>query len=520
MQEKEASDHLMTTTEALSPFTLGKLIPDSDLNNPQNSSLILQEKRKAMRKLNKDYSEMRNSLITKMFAEALNSHIPSYRMPPVRKFRSDPNKRSPSYKRIPARNFSEVPDDTQVFWSRVESLGWKPETRQEASLSAVAGKLYLIGGVSRSINSDVSTYTPLYSKWERLEPKGVEAEPRFGHSALEFNSSIILFGGGTNFNTQHKLRECLNGVKVFSPSSCSWSYIKTQGTYIATRKYHCAAIVGKHMFVHGGLNQKNNLLSDTALLNLETQNWKSIIVKGPGPTLNAYHTAQAVLASDQTQTKSIYDIPASSDPSIKQPGIYVFGGVGPDKKAHNNLWVLQMGQRPLRWLVPLTSGSPPSPRFLHTLSHNERLNLLIVFGGRVDLNNTHEYTCFNDVYILKLSNLMWARVKVGGEMPDPRSGHCAATSSTKLYIFGGVSTTVYCGSDLYVLELEPSVASQMEQEQEKRLAKEKEIEFYHEKKELEYSKNLERRKAKSNSRFPSRRFESPVKHAASFILEN
>lgn len=338
--------------------------------------------------------------------------------------------------------------------------------------------MFLIGGVSRSIYSDINSYNPVNKRWEKIYPTGVEADPRFGHSAIEHNGLIYVFGGGTNFNTIHKLRECLNGVKVYSPSKNEWSYIKTQGTYITTRKYHCASIVGKHMFVHGGLNQKNNQLADAALLNLQSCNWKNIEIKGNGPKENAFHTSATILNADQLGPFSIYNVPISRESRIKNPGVYVFGGIGPDKKAHNHLWVLNVGARPLSWSILNTQGTPPSPRFLHSMVHNDKLNVLVIFGGRIDVANTTSYTCFNDVHILNLESLLWIRISVLGNIPTPRSGHSAATSGTRIYIFGGVSNTVYCSSDIYMLELHPKIVRHLCDDEERKKLNDRNIEIF------------------------------------------
>ena len=60
----------------------------------------------------------------------------------------------------------------------------------------------------------------------------------------------------------------------------------------------------------------------------------------------------------------------------------------------------------------------------------------------------------------------------------PRSGHCAASIGSKIYIFAGVSTSTYCNSDLYMLELNPKVAKQMIEDEQKRKAREIEIEIF------------------------------------------
>jgi N-acetylneuraminic acid mutarotase len=79
-------------------------------------------------------------------------------------------------------------------------------------------------------------------------------------------------------------------------------------------------------------------------------------------------------------------------------------------------------------------------------------NYILIFGGRIDVTQTSTYTCFNDVHMLCLQRLLWVRVKVLGEVPTARSGHCASVLGSGMYIFGGVSNTCYCSSDMYVLE--------------------------------------------------------------------
>ncbi|CAG9316979.1 unnamed protein product [Blepharisma stoltei] len=465
---------------------LGKMFSRSYLTDSNEIVKLLKQKRQQANEIDIQALSMRSQMPHQIPEASQIDRQRTYRMPTIRKspFRQLESPIKPQdFEEAPSvheviNHYDEIPDESDVYWSKIDSIGWRPETRQEATLTSIGAKLYLIGGVSRSINSDINVYNTVNKRWEKLYPGGCEPDPRFGHNALEYNGAIVVFGGGTNFNTVHKLRECLNGVKVYSPQKNDWTYIKTQGTYIATRKYHCASIAGKHMFIHGGLNQKNNLLADAAVLNLVNNNWKTIEIKGNGPKENAFHTAATILNSDQFGSYSIYSIPISIQSKIKMPGIYVFGGIGPDKKAHSNLWVLNVGARPLFWSTPSTQGIPPSPRFLHSMVYNDRLNSLVIFGGRIDVANTTSYTCFNDVYLLKLDNLLWIRVNVLGSIPTPRSGHCMASSGSRIYIFGGVSNTCYCSSDIYMLEIHPKIVKHLYDDEEKKRVHEKNVEIF------------------------------------------
>jgi Galactose oxidase, central domain len=412
-------------------------------------------------------------------------------------FNSSPKKRntrSMQHAVLAGRN------ETSVYWTKVDVDGWKPETRQEATLTEIQDKFFLIGGVSRSISKDVNTFSLASRKWHRQETAGQENEPRFGHSSVKYENNIIVFGGGTNYDIKHKLRECLNGVHMFYTLTSNWEYVKTQGTYLPARKYHSAEMIASHMFIYGGMNQKNNLLADAAILNLKKKSWKSVEIKGTGPGKLAFHASGLVLNPLPTTDESIYEF-SSTNANIKHPGIYIFGGITADKKASNGLYVVKIGKKPLEWSSPITSGQAPCPRFLHTMVYNSLLNLLIVFGGRVDLAKTSVYTCFNDVHLLDLASMVWLQVKVFGEVPVARSGHTAESVGSRIYVFGGVANTCYCSSDFWMLELDSSIAYSMGKMYKNKIEKKYEIQEYKLK-----SNSITRQATKSFSRSHTKRF--------------
>ena len=353
---------------------------------------------------------------------------------------------------------SSTRDKIIVYWQKIEVTGWKPETRQESSLSHISDSLFLIGGVSRSISKDVNVLNLSEKTWRKIENSGEENEPRFGHSTVIYENNLIVFGGGTNYDYKHKLRECLNGVHVFYTSIHKWEYLKTQGTYLPARKYHTACVVGSHMFVYGGMNQRNNFLDDAAVLNLQKKVWKSVEVLGNSPGKIAFHTSAFVMNPFPHSKESIYKLRLSAF-NTKIFGVFLFGGLCADKRPTNSVWILNVGKRPLEWVTPVISGQPPCPRFLHTMVYNDYLNLLIVFGGRVDQVKTNLYTCFNDVFLLDVQNMTWLKVIVMGDVPSARSGHTAENSDCQMFIFGGVTNSCYCSSDVWCLELDSSNVS-------------------------------------------------------------
>lgn len=491
MLEGETPEELAPEVVELRLFRmspLGTRISEG-IMNPMTTRDLLSMKKTQLKKLYLE-KELLKTVILNSYSIEKNSSpmymlkMPNIRVSPKKQIFSQTTQRDLENDSFDAPHIETLPvtfpNIAEVFWSKLDSTGWSPETRQQASLTVMYNKLLMVGGVSRSINSDINAFSPAYKKWEKVNTIGAESEPRFGHSAVEYKQKLFIFGGGTDFNQVHKLRECLNGVKIFIPETKEFNNLKCYGSYIATRKQHCFALVGKHMFIQGGLNQKNNLLNDAAILNLEKNEWKLLNIRGNGPGFCGFHTAVTVLAPQNQPASSIFKVAKSK--KLGYSGIYVFGGLGADRQALNTLFLLKIGGKELVWTVPSTQGQGPSPRFQHSMTYSEKLNIIVVFGGRIDISNTSHYTCFNDVHILNVNNLLWCSVKVLGNIPTPRSGHSAAAYGTKIYIFGGVSNVSYCSSSLFYLELNPKTSRQLILDEERRKARELEIEVFKAKK--------------------------------------
>ena len=65
---------------------------------------------------------------------------------------------------------------------------------------------------------------------------------------------LVVFGGEHEFNKVEKNRVCLHDVKILNVETMEWSSIQTKGIVMEKRRYHVCASIGKHILVHGGLN--------------------------------------------------------------------------------------------------------------------------------------------------------------------------------------------------------------------------------------------------------------------------
>lgn len=72
------------------------------------------------------------------------------------------------------------------------------------------------------------------------------------------------------FNSKLKIRECSNNIYEFNLASCVWTKVYPQGDYIEPRRHHKACVIGsKWMLIYGGINSNEEVLSDTAVYNIE-----------------------------------------------------------------------------------------------------------------------------------------------------------------------------------------------------------------------------------------------------------
>lgn len=110
----------------------------------------------------------------------------------------------------------------------------------------------------------------------------------------------------------------------------------------------------------------------------------------------------------------------------------MFGGKSSeDGGLQNDVWILRIGKRPLEWIKADVSGSPPCPRYSHSMNFYEDGNYLIIHGGRNDYSS--ESFALRDTYLLELYRLEWIKVNIRFDSPRiktfSRCGHSAIVFS-------------------------------------------------------------------------------------------
>ena len=96
---------------------------------------------------------------------------------------------------------------------------------------------------------------------------------------------------------------------------------------------------------------------------------------------------------------------------------------------------------------------PPPARYMHTIDYVPRLSLCTIYGGRDD--SIKESPIFDDLWIIKLFNLEYIKVQVGGKtLPTGRCNHCSFVNSTELIICGGMGNEYKLKKDIEIIELD------------------------------------------------------------------
>ena len=341
-----------------------------------------------------------------------------------------------------------------------------PEGREQFSIFLRNNEIFISGGISSNMKSLAIWSLNLEKlEWKKLQTNGLMSN-RYGHTGIFFQNKMIFFGGKTKYLNMSYL--C--GLEIYSLGDYSFNSPSVGKLSPETRKNHIAELLGNQMFIHGGLNESNEILNDCYLLTLNTLKWNicSISKYTPAPKLYGHSSCIVIPHTLLFHHKfSIYSYP-NLEPGkvsnlIKEKGIYIFGGKSKEEGGlSNHLWILITGKKPMEWVQPETKGKPPSPRYFHSMNYYEKGNFLIIHGGRND--NMSESSALNDTYIFDLENFDWVKIILYSQIPGfkilNRCGHQSVIFGNKLIIVGGMNNNNYLGSTLFIINLDFSYQTQ------------------------------------------------------------
>ena len=366
------------------------------------------------------------------------------------------------FKQSVVANVFDSRDGFEMQCQAIHPIAQVPESREQFVLTYIGnGDLIIFGGLQAKINSDMWLFNFIQFEWKKMKLSGDDITPRMSHTAVMYNRNVYFFGGLCK-RLNHRFHPDVEVLSV-DKSEVRSPNLKTK-LYMKIPRGHVAVLIGSQMVVHGGYSEEDQIMSDTACLSLQPLKWSSILIssESSGPAL-AHHSACLVAPYEirNSPKASLYFLPdvtniRKAQSKITCKGIYLFGGKNKEGELCNDMWVLQLGKKPLEYLKLSISGAKPKPRFNTVMQFYEPMNYLIIHGGRNDFEN--DTFAFNDTWIFNLYDLYWVKVDVwprreGDELID-RCGHASLIVKNQLVIFGGMNSNSYIGSSFVFFNLD------------------------------------------------------------------
>ena len=349
---------------------------------------------------------------------------------------------------------------------------FKPTSRAMFTLNVYRNRLYLFGGLNSIYNNDIWMYSLHTKKWEEIKLKE-HPIPRYGHTSIQINEYLIIFGGqipDNYFNTHEDILFFNLLTHTFIEQKI---HSKTKPT---NRKGHIALAISQTMFIHGGIetdnyNNNNNtnynyLSNDAYIYQLNKNTWNVVETEGETLPYLAYHSAVFVnyFSLGTSTPYSIYklpeDLPNNRVKRAKIEGIYLFGGVNERQRFNNELYVIKICRKPCKVVKPKVKGVPPKGRINCKMIFIAEFNMVIVHGGCGERQEV-----LNDIMILNLESLDWLRPKCDDEDGFDginridlkyRTEHDVFMVNGKIYILGGRNADNYLKMDFEIVSFNVS----------------------------------------------------------------
>ena len=345
-----------------------------------------------------------------------------------------------AYYRYPNRNFPEGREQFSIFFYN-------------------NNRIYICGGLTVKMGIMTIWYLNMDKlEWNKV-PQKENTNNRFGHTSIIYQNKIYFYGGRAKIDKA--LYYC--GLEIFSLNE--GLYYKPMLSKLNSptlRRNHIAILIDEQIFIHGGVSENNEILSDCHLLNLNPLKWLKVSINRRSQNPKLYGHTGCVVVPKQYLINHKFNIYAYPDLEvvncrIKKKGLYVFGGKSKEEGGiSNKLWILTIGQKLLEWNLAETKGIPPRPRYNHSMSFYERGNFLIIHGGRNDLMS--DTIAFDDTFVFDLEFFEWFKVELYSQFDKfkvlSRCGHQSSIYGNKLIIFGGMNNNNYIGSTLFIVNLD------------------------------------------------------------------
>ncbi|MBD2596167.1 hypothetical protein H6G74_17810 [Nostoc spongiaeforme FACHB-130] len=353
--------------------------------------------------------------------------------------------------------------------------------------------------------------------WKKPNVQGIYPQPRYGHSAILYQASMIIFGGEDN-NTY----EAFNDVHLLDLTSWTWIQPQISGQIPEPRSFHTTVLYQDKMLVWGGHQAAQDggyIFSDVAIhsLDLKTWEWSEITPDGIPPDPRSHHSA--VLFQDKLlidggsydiysarddlhilditkmcwlniqinncRSSSLAGLKVRDQTLVKFLGDAAYGGFCQDiltlelgNLDNINTWQLAnfKGIDNYRYSVDLQDNDEEEIedefddeenvipcRTIH--GYSEFGNNIVLFAGMAPGDGVSHMT-IGDLIILNMPdannnnshNYQALVPEVVGKFPPPRFGHSTIQFNQQMIVYGGLWIDTWAGNnsydnEVYILEM-------------------------------------------------------------------
>jgi hypothetical protein len=355
--------------------------------------------------------------------------------------KSNSNKNSDSKSKSPNKNNSSqnkyFPQFSIISSSKRKTYTGSEHPSKRWGHSAVLynNSMIIFGGRhSQRILSNIYSLDFATLSWSKIEPYSKTPQARDSHSAIIYkNNDMIIFGGN---GVSGKMNDLWN----FNFNLKKWTEITNSGNVLwpkARDGHNTAVIYDKYMVIYAGLDDKDNVIQDIFLYEIEKKIWNQCEIQGC-----------PIQDKDGQSCCKIGDV------------LYLFGGQGPkDDEYSNDLFMVKFDipenikeQKPKAIIekVEVNKNSlKPNVRASQTcVGYKDQY--LIIIGGE---SKTQEP--LDDIWLFDLKLKTYSEIKLESEEKiEGRFCHTCLVNGDFVAIYGGMQNSETTLDNLTILSIE------------------------------------------------------------------
>lgn len=266
--------------------------------------------------------------------------------------------------------------------------------------------------------------------------------PRAGHSLVAHSGRVYLFGGFCDYASYvaafpAEAGQVLRGARPgigrhfgtlheFSYDEGEWRLLHNgEGEAPRARRHASCVVHGGSLFVYGGFDVDDSVLSDLWEFRIEQRVWEKVKA-----SVRAAHNSNLYLLGEGTGS-SMPVARAEHTAIVHCNRMVIFGGYDGKKKL-NDTYVYDFALR--KWSQPPNAKhNPPSRRCKHSAVLYDKK--MYVLGG-FQYNNGDNYA-LTDLHALDLETFVWSSIIMSTGNPEALQGHKAVVCGDSMYVLGG-----------------------------------------------------------------------------------